>query len=627
MAEEEETQDKSVLRRLTEAAATRMGASVIDEGDLGELQEAAEDRRLLRKELDALAWASLDYMGGNEQDLQAVKRRRLAQQARIAWQQDAQLGAAVDLRNNFVFGRGVPKPKAHDAKVQQVIDEAWKDPDNQLILTSYPAQMALGTDLTLQSNLFILMFAGQDGRVKLGMLDHDSVETVVRDPDNRRKILYYVSRRRRLKWDFKLDQPDLDEYQNRDRDDVLYYKHWANEPPAGSEAPASKVGEGVVYHVAVNRGSEMAFGHPRMHRVLRWATAFNGLMEARVDAAKAQAAFIMKRKVKGTPNQVRKMATQILSKSGELGRASGTDDPMAGPRGGSILTENEAVEHESFNLDSGAQSANVDGQMIRSQISAGTGFPQHYLGDIGSANLATATSMELPVLKSVESDQEVVEQMIRWFIDRVIEQAIKGGRLDAEYDDEEWAKLEADREKEGHEEQADVATGTEALGAKAASLQLGGMAQPEDPNRTRDLSYEFSLPNPLRRMMGDLVNAVSTIARTFDPNGTNLELSRMLLAVALGEGLEAEDPAAVVRKVFPPGYKDPAMAALQAQQAAQGAPGAPGEAPEGSGEPQVPEGAYAPPGGLSQNNSPASAEAPANMPQPSTGSPPPEEAM
>lgn len=75
MAEEEETQDKSVLRRLTEAAATRMGASVIDEGDLGELQEAAEDRRLLRKELDALAWASLDYMGGNEQDLQAVKRR------------------------------------------------------------------------------------------------------------------------------------------------------------------------------------------------------------------------------------------------------------------------------------------------------------------------------------------------------------------------------------------------------------------------------------------------------------------------------------------------------------------------------------------------------------------------
>ena len=1063
--QEEEVQG-GLMRRLAEAAAGRAGATVVESEKLGELEEAAADQRLLRKELDALAWASLDYMGGNEQDLQAVKRRRLAQQARIAWQQDAQLGAAVDLRNNFVFGRGIPKPKAHDRKVQQIIDEAWNDPDNQLILTSYQAQMALGTDLTLQSNLFILLFKGMDGRVKLGMLDHDSVENVVRDPDNRRKILYYVSRKRRLKWDFDMDQAVLDEYTRTNQDDVRYYPHWANEAPAGSEAPAEKLGEGAVYHVAVNRGSEMAFGHPRMHRVLRWATAFNSLMEARVDAAKAQAAFIMKRKVKGTPNQVRKMATQILSKSGELGRSS--TDIQSGPMGGSILTENEAVEHESFNLDSGAQSANVDGQMIRSQISAGTGFPQHYLGDIGSANLATATchdeatetltsegwmtlselkaraddlpliaaynrdrrgivyekpkfglllhdydgemvrfqndrhadmlvtpnhrmmlrraagddyemieagevgnsrwqartaapllegkrearfvlpaypaagtrvgqqrgeykkdrneqiralaaafevaagtcacgcgsprpaarlhgrktihaarlsghsghggrdrwiarqvgateravkgalagerprrgaapkmrpeltfpmdkwlrwlgwyiaegseaqvvqaedsawleevqtacraldipaterwkmsrgkrvwvwtprnpkqwvawldenvgagaahkripgfvfglapdlqlellrglmggdghapdgwetqgnslysttsrqladdvqrlafhcgffartrclsryetkkgpreawtvslyageskrklrdhgnlpkptrerykgevycftlpsdtmvtrrngviaihgqSMELPVLKSVESDQEVVEQMIRWFIDRVIEAAIEGGRLGVDYDDDEWAKLEEDREKEGHSEQADVATGTEALGGRDASLQLG-LGQSENEDRKRDLSYEFSLPNPLRRMMGDLVNAVSTIARTFDPNGTNLELSRSLLGVALGEGLEIEDPASLVRKVFPPGYKDPAMAALQAQQAAAGGPEAPAE---GETPPDVPEGAYAPPGGLSMNNSPASAEAPSNMPQPSTGSPLPEEAM
>ena len=123
--------------------------------------------------------------------------------------------------------------------------------------------------------------------------------------------------------------------------------------------------------------------------------------------------------------------------------------------------------------------------------------------------------------------------------------------------------------------------------------------------------------------MGDLVNAVSTIARTFDPNGTNLELSRTLLAVALGEGLEVEDPASVVRKVFPPGYKDPAMEALQAQQAAQGAPGE-GEAP--------PDGSEAASGANSDaaavmNNSPASAEAPANAPQPSTGSPVAEEVM
>lgn len=619
MAEDEEEGESGIVRRLAEAAARRSGAQVVDDDRLDLLEAESTDRRMLRKELDLIAWQSLDYMGGNEQDLIAVKRRKLVQQARVAWQQDPQLGAAVDLMNNFTLGRGVPSPKAGDPAVQKVIDAAWNDPDNQLILTSYPAQLALGTDLALQSNVFLLIFTGDDGKVKLGMLDHDSVENVVRDPENRRRILYYVSRQRNIKWDFKNDSAMMEIDRTKVEDNsIRYFAHWNNEPGRGDKAPSGKMGKGKVYHVALNRTGEMAFGHPRMHRVLRWANAFNSMMESRVDAVKAASAFMMKRKVKGTPNQVRKLATQVLSKSGELGRA-GMDreggDYGIGPRSGSILTENEGVEHESFKLDSGAQGANVDGQMIRSQISAATGFPQHYLGDIGSANLATATSMELPVLKAVESNQEIFEQMFRWFIDRVIEEAITAGTLTEELSDEELAERDKDVQSEaGKGEPGEVAgpkaTGAESLGVEEAALDLGadpGDDEEElDEERMRDLSYDFGLPNPLRRMMTELVGAVSTIARTFDPNGTNMELSRMLLAVAMGEGLEVEDPGQAVDKVFPPGYVDPAMAALQAQQEGAGAaPAAPGE-----GYTMEPPGA-----------DPAAAEAAP------TGSPPPEDVM
>lgn len=621
MAEETENEggeeSAGIVRRLAEAAARRSGAKVVDDEHLDLLEAESAESRILRKELDLLAWQSLDYMGGNEQDLQAVKRRKLVQQSRIAWQQDAQLGAAVDLMNNFTLGRGVPRPQANDPAVQQVIDEAWKDEDNQLALTSYAAQMALGTDLAIQSNLFILLFTGNDGKVKLGILDHDSVENVVRDPENRRKILYYVARRKHIKWDWDNDKPAFDEDMTKVKENqVVYYQHWKNESSSGAGKPAaSKLGKGRVYHVAVNRTGEMAFGHPRMHRVLRWANAFNSLMESRVDAAKAAAAFMMKRKVKGTPNQVRKMATQVLSKSGELGRATGgVDDTgyLAGPRGGSILTENESVEHESFKLDSGSAGANVDGQMIRSQISAATGFPQHYLGDIGSANLATATSMELPVLKGVESHQETYEQLFRWFIDRVIEEAVNAGKLSEELDDAEWqAKLD-DMEKESKGDAQPVPTGMGEVGAEPqiteAMVDLGApepVEAGENPDRRRDLAYNFSLPNPLRRMMGELVNSVSTIARTFDPNGTNLELSRVLLAVALGEGLETESPGQIVDKVFPPGYVDPAMAALNAQQ---------GAAPPENDPAQT---------GFTMGVPDNAAEVPAEQ----TGSPPPEQVM
>ncbi len=623
-----ESTEGGVLRRIAEAAARRSGAQVVEDNRLELLEAEAIERRTLRKELDLLAWQSLDYLGGSEQDMQAVQRRKLVQQARVAWQQDPQLGAAVDLMNDFVLGRGVPAPQARDPKVQEIIDEAWNDEDNQLILTSYPAQMALGTDLSLQSNLFMLMFTGADGKVKLGMLDHDTVENVVRDEDNRRKVIYYVSRRRHIKWDYVNDVPAYDSDLDRKRGErILYYQHWRNEPNRGQKAPTAKMGKGRVYHVAINRTGEMAFGHPTMHRVLRWANAFNSLMEARVDAAKAAAAFVMKRKVKGTPNQVRKLATQILSKRGELGRSVDTagEDYLIGPRSGSVITENEQVEHESFKLDSGSAGANVDGQMIRSQISAATHFPQHYLGDIGSANLATATSMELPVLKAVESRQEVFEQLFRWFIDRVIEEAVKAGAITETLSDEEWAKKQEEMEQEGTTDSPPVATGMESVGGQAMATQEAAMElgapEPEpatDEERKRDLSYDFSLPNPLRRMMSDLVNSVSTIARTFDPNGTNMELSRTLLGVALGEGLEMEDPGQVVEKVFPPGYQDPAMAALQAQQEAAAMPA---PAPEQGPMQQVtgPEPGLVPP----QPGMAPTGEADAA----SFGSPPPEQAM
>lgn len=584
MADEVEIEEapRGLIRRTAEALAQRAGAVVVDEPEMELMEAQVEDRRVLRKQLDLIAWQSLDYIGGSEQDMHAVARRELVQQARVAWQQDPQLGAATDLMNDFTLGRGVPKPKAMDPEVQKILDDAWDDEDNQRVLTTYAAQLALGTDLSIQSNVFVLMFTGVDGKVKLSLLDHDAVEDIVRDEDDRRKVLYYKVRQRKIKWDFATDQAKPErESLDVGKDRFKYHAHWRNEAPVGQRCPAEKLGKGVVYHVAINRTSEMGFGHPTMHRTLRWATSFNQLMEAQVDAAKAAAAFMMKRKVKGTPNQVRKLATQALTRSGELGRSDRLDPESnypdgtrVGPRSGSILNENEGVEHESFKLDSGAQNANVSGQMIRSQISAATHFPQHYLGDIGSANLATATSMELPVLKAVESRQEVLEQLFRWFIDRVIEEALEKGLLKEDLTPEEWAEQKLDEDEEGRENQPATTApeSTDLGGQPEVDTDAADEEIPED-ERKRDLAYDFGLPSPLRRMMTDLVNSVATIARTFDPNGTNIELTRTLFSICMGEGLEVNDPAETTEKIFPPGYTDPAMEALQAAQ--QAPPGGP----------------------------------------------------
>jgi hypothetical protein len=547
------------LDKLQEAT----GQTLVSTDRLALLEQAATDLRTTERELDLMGWHVLDYFSGQSQELRPETRRKWAQKARYAWMNDPMAGAAVDLMNDFTFGRGIPKPRAEDEDVQTVLDEFWDDPDNQLTMTSYAAQVALGTDLSLQSNLFLLMFDGDDGKIKLGLLNHDDVMDVVRDPDYRLRILYYVAKKREIEWDFENDAPKLDLTNTQKQMQTWYYEHWQN-IDAAKEArrtvpkpPKKKLAEGRVYHIAINRTSEMAFGVPTMQRTLRWFGAYNDFMKSRVDMVKAAAAFIMQRKIKGTENQLTKMASRAITRRSDLAGAAyeGSDVQAPPATSGNIANVNEAASLEPLKLSSGAGEASSDAEMLRAQVSAATRFPQHYLGDAGSANLATATAMELPVLKAVEARQEVFENAIRWALDRVIEKAVDSGRLDPNVVPEEEPEGPPLELVAAHEEKAKDESKTE-----------------------RNLDYEFAMPPPLRRLMSDLVSSVSQIAQTFDPNNTNIELSRILLAVALGDGLEMQDPQAMVERVFPEDYVDPAVAAAQAA-AGGGFPGGGGPPP------------------------------------------------
>lgn len=569
-----------IVPRLLREVEERVGVTAVRTSRLSALEETAQDARTVRRELDLLAYGTLDYFSGRSQDLTPEARRMLAQKARVVWMKDPMAGAAVDLKNDFVLGKGITRPKAKDEQVQAVLDDFWDDDNNKRILTTHAALMALNTDFELQSNVFVLAFDdGEDGKVKLSLLEHDAVRNVVKHPEDRFCHLWYVAEQRREEWDFDHDAPYPATRPSIRDMQVLYYEHWSNYRSKAEEAekagiapplrpPEQKIGVGRVYHMSDNRTTEMAFGHPRMDRVLRWYSAYNTFMESRVDMMKAAAAIVMKRKVKGSPSQVVRQATKALSRSGDLA-VDATELPE---RGAKVVTENEEVTHEAFKLDSGAANAAQDASQLRAQVSAATRWPQTYYGDMQNGSLSTSQSLELPVLKGVESGQQRIEDLVNWGCDLAIERAIDVGRLSRELTDAERKKRDEDAAPDAAT--ADVAG--QGPPTMNAATGLGLTAAHEDKSSDeeeleRDLSYEFSLPNPLRRALGDIILAIQNIARTFDPNNTNPELSRVLLLVALTE-LEVGDPAEIVERVFPPGYVDPAVAAQQAAQAAPADP-------------------------------------------------------
>lgn len=576
---------------------------------LQELQIAEAELTNVSRDLDLLGWTVLSVYGGEDQEIAPEKRIEWAKRARVTYWKDPVAGATVDLLNYFTFGRGVPKPRARDEDVQEVIDEFWDDPDNKLVLTSYTAQIALGTDLQQQSNLFVLMFDdGADGKVKLSLLDHDTVTNAVRDPDNRLRAIYFLAKEKTYEWDFENDRLKVDKAGAAITKKPVYYPVWWNDGIEKDEdrtlpkPPAGRLGKGKVYHVAVNRTSEQIFGVPKIQRTARWFTALNDLLKAQVDKAQAVAAFAMKRKVKGTPSQLTKLATQAIRPSSDIAtQALGPVEQNTGvfvpPRAGSILNENEGVSHESLKLDSGAGNAAQDAEIIRAQISAASGFPQHYLGAGDTANLATATAMELPVLKLVEATQELFEGVFRWAIDRQIERAVETGRISKTAPKKKGTKLQSTSSQNGNGSASDAEIAQALRQIVEANGEHGGLPEwvvrevhrlieahegkgKDEKSTDRDLGYVFSMPSPMRRVMLDVVNAWALWVKTVDPNNTNLELTRFSTEAVFGDAFEVEDPSDAVGRIFPEGYVDPAV---QAAQMAAGGGNAFG--PESSGQP------------------------------------------
>jgi hypothetical protein len=325
------------------------------------------------------------------------------------------------------------------------------------------------------------------------------------------------------------------------------------------EPPPDQLGDGKVYHARINRYTEQKFGTPRFQRTLRWYTAYNDFVKARIDVAQATAAFIMKRKVKGTPNQLARDASKLLSRRSCCAGGTSAELAQAPTKPGSILEENESASARGADpeLRLGAGPAGRE-HHPRPDLAAER-FSQAYFGDASNSNLATATSLELPILKAVETRQEVVEGIFRWFIDRVIEKAVDEGRIKKELAPEEIedytvtpgdirASLREacddafERGRERHRRRPPAllllrprVRGAGGLaggqphrgGLHALPAGRGPRGQAEDEVSTeRDLGYEFSMPSPLRRMMADLISSIVQIAQTFDPNNTNPELSR-----------------------------------------------------------------------------------------------------
>lgn len=571
-----------LLSRALQLFEERSGVAVLPATERDRLQEDSYQLETFRQDASELAWHVMDYWGGRPQEMRPEVRAREAQKARIAFWEDPLAGAEADHYANFSIGRGIPIPQAKSKAVQRIIDEAWKDPNNFEKLTSFDALRAISNEMRSGANLFPAAFV-QDGKVKIGFLEADLVTDIVPDPEDRLRPLYYLTRVRRLEWDFEEDRPKTEDQLAQEfvKPKRMYYPHWRNveeakkERAARGEAPLDepdpeKLGDGLVYHLRVNRLLEQHFGSPPWRRTLRFFQAMNRFTEARVAMAQASASFIAKRVTHGGQSDVVKAAKSILNQAGEIGSArqaaaqeAGRGGPM--PRPASIWNENESHKLESLSLNSGAAQAVQDGEIIRGAATAPSGFGQHYFGNAGNANLATASALELPALMAVGAWQEMLEGLLRWFTDLVIQEAVRAGRLGGTASKD-----------------AQSATALTELSIFEADQKLDMEARTQEA-----MDYKLSMPYPGRRNLPEVAAVVTQAFTSVPQAGKSETFIKVMLDFFFTHGLELEDPGGqadeVIKEIIAAAEAEAHAADAAAQMDPNAPPGA--DATPGGGGP------------------------------------------
>lgn len=549
--------------RLLEAAADR-GWDIVPAGTtqtLAEerntaLQEAESERSATRRAVRKIEMlgqriltatsSQYDAPDRVRKDLPRMNRIALVREAEKAWREDQNAGQYTDLYLSFVFGRGVPPVKAVDPEVQRVLDETWADPTNKLILTSYPALCAKGVDLCISSNVLLLLHDdGDDGRVRLGHLAYEEVEDPVRHPLFRPRITYYKAREDRAAYDFKEGALRTVQTPAGAPKWVYYQSHVGfDDDDAGMRAqdeeaerlglplhpPAAMLRPGRVLHLAVNRHSETGFGVPRMQRMIRWYSAYNRVLDSHVKRMEYAAKMVMKADVEGVTRatDLQQVAFDAIRTADSFARSTEEYDGVAAG-GLGVLGQANGVNYDPLKIDTGASDVAASLPQLRA---SGTGiFPTSYFGE-PAGSMAGAQSVELPVLKFIEAEQELWrDAAFRPLAQAAIDAAIKSGHL------EEWRDLTADEQAE-----------------RDAALQEG-RDDPYEVNQRgqvkRDLSFDVQFPDVLKRAMNDLVGAAIQVVQAVDASGQNVELLRWLLSFTLSKAFDVENADELVDEILP----------------------------------------------------------------------------
>jgi hypothetical protein len=381
------------------------------------LSDIKETVTAYKRTLEDIGWINLTTDSTSLDSIIKEGFKDMLKRVKIYYYNNPLAGHWVHLTTSFVFGEGVSIPKSKDEKIQEIIEKFWKDPDNRKTFTSPLAQHLLSNKLQYEGNLFFMLFDDEEGNVRVRVLNTIEVEDIINDPEDRNRELFYKVAYMKKEYDYVSDRwvTSFKQYK--------YYPDKDNYAYQEMGVPPEKLENIRIYHIKINCDINDKFGIPELYRGIDWMKAHKEAAQDVSTLVKALSKFAWKKKVKGSPAQVRSIAGNLQPT---------TDLSSLRNTAGQTKVENEGVTMEPIDIKTGGVSIGID--LIRQHklmLCAASGLFEHYWGDPSTGNLATATTMEAPMVRKFTNYQtlwrEVFNDILQYQIDMKISVGLLSG--------------------------------------------------------------------------------------------------------------------------------------------------------------------------------------------------------
>ena len=289
---------------------------------------------------------------------------------------------AIRLWTDYTFGQGMTSHSDEDT-TEEARKAFWESKANQSILSAR-GQRKSSDKLLIDGEVFFAIFLGVK-EAKIRLIDPLEITEIITDPDDKEDVKFY-----KRSWTDAQGKGHAEFYPS-----TANIKNESAKDAEGKEVKAENNAP-LVYHLTYNTISQR--GNPLLLPALLWIKYYTKFMASRIAVMLALAKFAWRTKVKGGQAAVNAVKAK-------------TDAQQIAA--GSVLLENMGSDTVPIKTESGAQQAYQDGRQIKLMIAAAVGIPEQYFGDISIGNLATAKTVELPMMKMFQSYQKVWEDTYR----------------------------------------------------------------------------------------------------------------------------------------------------------------------------------------------------------------------